>query len=49
MATALVASFQSPGSLYGTNLNQTTNGAMAQLTSGLGANPIGITFDGQYL
>jgi hypothetical protein len=44
-----VASFQSPGKIYSTNLSATTNGPISPLPLSVGTNPGGITCDGDNL
>jgi DNA-binding beta-propeller fold protein YncE len=44
-----IASFQSPGRIYYSTLTHTTDGMVFLSALGLGANPVGITFDGENL
>lgn len=44
-----VASFQSPGSLYYTDMRQVSDGVIPALPADTGPNPVGVTFDGQAL
>jgi hypothetical protein len=44
-----VASFQSPGKIYATDIHATTNQPIVEYFSGLGSYPVGMTYDGEYL
>jgi hypothetical protein len=44
-----VASYQSPGAIYVASISDTTDAMLSAQLSGLGDNPVGITYDGQNL